>query len=157
MLHCPFILIAHKHRGAACKVWIVSNINIIKCVIFYNQQFINLKNKKISLVYGGEESPETNAAITLLRKRFFRVYKDSIKVEKTQRVSETSKNLQIIFLVNGQKMNKEFDEDYKAIMNKDQGYFIRKKSNKIYIGANRPVGFFYAATSLSQLIDYKHR
>ena len=138
------------------KKYALSELLIPKPKFISGEQLVDLKNTKISLVYEGEESPETNAALILLRKRFFRIYRDSIKVEKTQTAYSSSKNLQIIFLGNRLTANTNFDEDYKAIMNKEQAYFIRKKENKIYIGANSPQGFFYAASSLCQLIDYKN-
>lgn len=138
------------------KKYALSELLIPKPHLIANQQSVDLKNKRIGLVFSGEESPETNAAITLLRKRFFQIYEDSIKVEKSQTVNRNSKNLQIIFLGDRQPANSEFEEAYMTIKNKDQGYFIRKKDNKIYIGANRPQGFFYAASSLCQLIDYKN-
>jgi len=138
------------------KKYTLSELLIPKPHFISNEQLVDLKNKKISLVYDGEESLETNAAISLLRKRFFRIYRDSIKVEKTQKINRNSKNLQIVFLGDRQVANQEFDETYSAIKNKSQGYFIHKKANKIYIGANSPKGFFYAASSLSQLINYKN-
>lgn len=138
------------------KKYALSELLIPKPHFISNEQSIDLKNKKISLIYGGEESPEINAAISLLRKRFFRIYRDSVKVEKSPRINRNSKNLQIIFLRDRQQANHEFDEAYAAIENKGQGYFIHKKANKIYIGANSPQGFFYAASSLSQLVNYKN-
>ncbi|MEO6838777.1 MAG: beta-N-acetylglucosaminidase domain-containing protein [Ginsengibacter sp.] len=137
------------------KKYVLSELLIPKPQFIANQQIINLKNKRIDLVYNGKEFPELNAAITLLRKKFFKIYKDSIKVEKVQKVTSDSKKLQIIFLDETNQPNPEFDDAYLSIKNKDQGYFIRKKSNKIYIGVNKPLGFFYAASSLSQLINYK--
>lgn len=137
------------------KNYSLSELLIPKPRLVENEQSVELKNKKISLVYNGKVSPETNAAITLLRKKFFRVYRDSIKVEKAQTSANNSRALQIIFLDEGQSTTPEFNNAFAAIKNKDEGYFIRKKANKIYIGANKPQGFFYAAASLSQLIDYK--
>ncbi len=122
-----------------------------------NQQTVDLKNKKISLVYDGKQSPEMNAAITLLRKRFFKIYNDSVQVEKTQKDAADPKRLQIIFLDQANKASNEFAQAYRSIGDKDQGYFMLKKLNKIYIGATKPTGYFYAASSLCQLINYENK
>jgi hypothetical protein len=138
------------------KKYALSELLIPKPQFISNEQPLDLKNKRISVVYGGEESPETNAAISLIRKMFFRIYRDSLKVEKSQKVKRNSKDLQIIFLGDRQPANQEFQDVFTAIKNKDQGYFIRKRGNNIYVYANSPQGFFYAASSLCQLIDYKN-
>ena len=137
------------------KKYVLSELLIPKPHFIANQQIIDLKNKRINLVYNGKAFPEANAAITLLRKRFFRIYKDSIKVERAQKITSGSKKIQIIFLDQANEATHEFDDAYLSIKDKDQGYFIRKKSNKIYVGVNKPSGYFYAASTLCQLINYK--
>src|SRR6185437_2407675 len=115
------------------KKYVLSELLIPKPHFIANQQIIDLKNRRINLVYNGNEFPEANAAITLLRKRFFRIYKDSIKVEKTQKDAGDSKSLKIIFLDETEGAIPEFEDDYLGIKGKGQGYFIRKKSNKIFV------------------------
>ena len=139
------------------KKYTLPELLIPKPRFMANQQIIDLKNNKIDLVYNGSEYPETYAAITLLRKRFFRIYNDSIKVGKALKVGGDSKKLQIIFLDKTNGTVSEFEDAYLAIKDKEQAYFIRKKSNKIYVGANKPLGYFYAASSLCQLINYENK
>jgi hypothetical protein len=114
-----------------------------------NLHYIDLKDKRIDLVYGGPQSPETTVTFALLQKRFARAG-DSVKV--TGKPASGTNGLQII-LMRKTPGSTLFDSAFQAIANKDQGYFIRREGNKIYLGANQPKGFFYAASSLCQLID----
>ncbi|MBN9352006.1 MAG: beta-N-acetylglucosaminidase domain-containing protein [Chitinophagaceae bacterium] len=139
------------------KKYTLSQLLIPAPRLMANQQTVDLKNKKVSLVYDGKQFPEMNAAITLLRERFFNIYHDSVRVEKTEKGAANSKKLQIIFLDQANKASTEFAQSYHSIAGKDQGYFMLKKANKIYIGANKPTGYFYAASSLCQLINYENK
>jgi hypothetical protein len=119
--------------------------------VITNQQHIDLKNKDIQLVYEGTASPESKAALALLQQRFGRLHGDSIKIYHS---SSDSSGLQIVLVKDQQNSSVKFKEAFQKIKGKDQGYFIRKESNKIYLGANQLKGLFYAASSLCQLIDY---
>lgn len=99
-----------------------------------NPALIDLKNKKIRLVYSGPESPETRAAVALLQKRLQKINGITIKTDNTT----------------------QFSDAFAAIQDKDQGYFIRRDSNTIYLGANTGAGLFYSACTLVQLIDEKN-
>jgi hypothetical protein len=101
-----------------------------------NEHPINLRKMKVGLVFNGNSSPETNAALTLLRSRF--------------KVGSGSGGLQIV-LLSGE--DNAWAEAYHAIANKSQGYFIRRKDNRIFIGANTAKGLYYGATTLCQLVD----
>lgn len=121
-----------------------------------NQQHIELKNKIMSLVYDGKGSPEAKMAIGLLQKRFSRVYGDSLKAYRSAPPAQAAPGLQVILLENHSPLSAEFAQAFQAIFSKAQGYFIRRRENRIYLGANEPRGLFYAASSLCQLIDYNH-
>jgi hypothetical protein len=108
---------------------------------------------KVGIAYAGKSSPETNAALALLRSRFH-------TTDKTGKGG-----LQIILLLGAvqakdqgaAQVAPEWSQPFHAILNKSQGYFIRRKDKHIYIGANTPQGLYYAATTICQLIDDKRK
>jgi len=121
-----------------------------------NPKHIELKNKDIRIVYQGADSPENRRAIELLKKHFDGINGVSIKIDKVETTVPASGGLQIILIKESQNLSAGLAAAFAAIRNKNQGYFIRKEDNKIYLGANNGVGLFYAVTTLSQLIDYKN-
>jgi hypothetical protein len=120
-----------------------------------NEHPIDLKRVKPVLVYDGKAAPEINAAFTLLRKRFFKIYKDSLKAYSSEKLvtGSSNRNLQMIFLSSETSNSPEWADAFQAIQHEDEGYFIRRKENRIYIGAYKPQGLYYAATTLCQLLD----
>jgi hypothetical protein len=121
-----------------------------------NPQHLNLRNKSIQIVYRGKDSPESQSAITLLQKKLAGIQASSIKILKSEGENVSSRVLQIILIQPGQTLDPLLNEAFKAIKNKDQGYFIRRQGARIYLGANKDVGLYYAACTLSQLIDYRN-
>jgi hypothetical protein len=119
-----------------------------------NRQHIELKGRNIGIVCQAPASPEARATVALLRKRFAGVKGDSIKIYTSEASMPESTDLDIVLLTNGRPPASTFEEPFQAIANRDQGYFIRKNGSRIYLGANLPQGWFYAAATLSQLIDY---
>lgn len=115
-----------------------------------------LKHKNIGIYYKGNGSKETKKAISLLQKRFKRVHGNSPGIYKTNALSSSSGGLKIILAENQSPFSTTFNGAFQTIKGKKQGYFIRRKGENIYLGANTSVGLYYAACSLSQLIDYKH-
>jgi hypothetical protein len=114
---------------------------------------INLKNKAIRIVYQGPDAPESRSAIQLLQEKLKGVKHGSTTMATT---TSSSGDLQIVLLKEGQQHSSKLDDAFAAIKNKDQGYFIRRDGNTIYLGANNGSGLFYSVTTLSQLIDYQH-
>jgi hypothetical protein len=121
-----------------------------------NKHNISLKNQHIRLVYSGKKAPEIKKALTLLQNRFSKINGESVKVIKNGKPVSSHSGLQIVFVEKDNRLAAKFDQAFEAINDKAQGYFIRRKGNTIYLGGNQPVGFYYAATSLCQLIDYEH-
>jgi hypothetical protein len=123
-----------------------------------NKAHFSLKNKHIAIFYNGKESQEIHATISLLRKRLKKVHGVSFRVfkYKSGKSIPSSADLQIILIRKHSPFLTEFKGAFRAIKKKGQGYFIRRKRNRIFIGANQPKGFFNAATSLSQLLDYNN-
>lgn len=121
-----------------------------------NPQHINVRNKSIQIVYQGKDSPESQSAITLLQKRLRGIHANSVKIYKSGARIPSYRVIQIILIQDKQILNPLLDDAFRAIRNKDQGYFIRRYGNKIYLGANKGVGLYYAACTLSQLLDYRN-
>lgn len=121
-----------------------------------NPQHIKVDKKNIQIVYQGKDSPESQSAISLLQKRFTLIHADSVKVDRFEEAIPSSKDVQIILIQDQRTLNPLLDDAFGAIKNKTQGYFIRREGNKIYLGANKGVGLYYAACTLSQLIDYNN-
>jgi hypothetical protein len=116
-----------------------------------NASSVELKNKTIQIDYRETASPESRSAIELLQQKLRAV--DGISIKSDTSIVSTPDRLQLILLTNPPPQDALLDAAFAAIRNKDQGYFIRKADNRIYLGANNGVGLFYAATTLSQLID----
>lgn len=114
-----------------------------------NRKTIDIKNQKIRLI-AGRQTAEIKAAVDLLQKRLSPLSEVSLGSAITP---TDNSGFQIVFIENDASYQKKFGDAFNAIKGKEQGYFIRTENNQIYLGANNPTGLFYAATSLSQLID----
>ena len=121
-----------------------------------NPQHINVKNKKIQIVFQEMNSPESLAAITLLQKRLIGLHANSTEIYKSEKKISSFEGTQIILITNILPGDSLLNAAFKTIINKDQGYFIRREDNRIYLGANNGVGLYYAVSTLSQLIDYRN-
>lgn len=116
-----------------------------------NRQTLDLKNKTIRLVYNDPVFPEAQAALSLLQSRLGQIHHDSVSIV---RFPTDPSALEIVLLSGHSAASSKFGDAYQKIRDKDQGYFIRRDDNRIFIGASQPKGLFYAASSLCQLIDY---
>ncbi|MEO6838776.1 MAG: beta-N-acetylglucosaminidase domain-containing protein, partial [Ginsengibacter sp.] len=121
-----------------------------------NPLHINIKNKKIQIVYQGADSPESRSAIKLLQKRMIGLRPNSTKISKSESEIPAFKGTQIILIKPKPSADSLLNHAFETIINKDQGYFIRREGGRIYLGANTGVGLYYAATTLSQLFDYRN-
>ncbi len=118
-----------------------------------NKQSFSLKNKRIEIINPGNILPEKNQAIQLLEQGFSKLKGSSVKVLNTDNSKASSNKLQIIFIEKQKNLNPDLMTAFAGINGKEQGYFIRRSGNKIFIGANQTAGWFYGASTLSQLID----
>lgn len=113
-------------------------------------QSVDLKNKSIKLVYDGPALPEAKSALSLLQNKFGQLQKDTVGIFRS---SSDPSAIEVI-LLKEQEASALFKEAFQEIKDKDQGYFIRRIDNRIFLGGAQPKGLFYAAASLVQLIDY---
>lgn len=118
-----------------------------------DKQHIDLNKKLINLVWDEANLPNNNPAITLLKERFLGIKGASVKISHSVNEVSSPNELQIIFIKNDSSLSQELKEEFQSIEGKAQGYFIHKKENIIYLGANQSAGWYYAACTLTQLID----
>jgi hypothetical protein len=118
-----------------------------------NKQHLSLKNQQINLVYDKTMLSENQPAVRLLKERLSGIKGDLVKIN----APASSGELQIQFIKDNSSLSGNFKTELRSIRDKAQGYFIRKEGNTIYLGANQPVGWYYAASTLSQLIDTGNR
>lgn len=117
-----------------------------------NKSNLNLKNKQIDLVFDGDLTPELESSFRILQDNFKKVTRKSVKIV-SDIPSRPGKNIQLIFVRNSDNSAEGLKNEFRQITGKKQGYFIKRIDNTVYLGANNPVGFFYGASTLCQLID----
>lgn len=113
---------------------------------------IRLSNRHLRIVCPADSSPECRSALNLLQKRLKKVKHVTITTGHTGAPVSAS-GLEIVLVKTGVAGVAGLDAAFAAIRGKAQGYFIRHRGNHIYLGANTGVGWFYAVTTLCQLID----
>ncbi|HEV2480558.1 MAG TPA: beta-N-acetylglucosaminidase domain-containing protein [Puia sp.] len=125
-----------------------------------NEHRIMLGKKSIRIICPDSSSPESRSALLLLRQRLGKVRHVSLTIGNAAAAGSSSRTeigsssrTEIVLLHTGTAPAGDFDEAFAAIRGKDQGYFIRSRGSRIYLGANTSVGWFYAVTTLCQLID----
>lgn len=120
-----------------------------------HKQHILLKNKLVSLSCEKTIIPQDHPAIRLLREKLAGIRDCVVRVNQPVAKKQASRELRIIWVKGGQQPLREpnLSAEFEAIKDKEQGYFIRKEGNRIYLGANQPAGWYYAACTLAQLID----
>ena len=116
---------------------------------------MSLGKHGVRLFYGGSASVETDRALELLGRRFAGALRDRRKVVVSRQTpaGAAGDRLEVVLLPMGDTTRSSWPEAFAKIADKEQGYFIRRKGRRIYIGANRPQGLYYGVTTLCQLID----
>lgn len=118
-----------------------------------DKQHIQLRNKLINMVWDKANLPDNNPALAMLKQQFSKIKGTSLKITSSAKDISSPDELQILFIKNNPGLSSNLKDRFQDIAGKEQGYFIQKENNKIFIGANQTAGWYYAACTLSQLID----
>lgn len=118
-----------------------------------DKQHLHLRSKLINLVWDEANLSDNNPALAMLKQRFSEITGTSVKVTHSANKISSPDELQILFIKNNPALASNLKDRFQDIAGKAQGYFIQKEHNKIFLGANQPAGWYYAACTLSQLID----
>lgn len=147
-------------RSMFSKKYDLTDLMIPTPQLIKKEHHIDLKSKNIAIIFRGTKSPGVNRALEMLQNQFNTVNKigsaNVYSIHKSEYNRLPSNGLKIILINKWSPVSAEFKKPFNTIKNKEQGYFTRRKGNKIYIGANTATGLYYGACSLSQLLDKKH-
>ncbi len=117
-----------------------------------NRRTLSLEGKKLAIVDNPGATQERKAAASLLSKHISLAGKTAEVVAGAP--SGAGQDALVIYLTKpGQTFGNDLGAEFARIAGQDQGYFIRQRDNRVILGANTDAGLFYAATTLSQLID----
>lgn len=110
---------------------------------------INIQNKEIVAVITKNSTQNELAALKLLKERL------NTKQIKIAYDDYKSNNNEIIISIGKNNLYKKYASEINLskIKGKKQGYIITKKDNNIFLVGENPVGNFYAATTLVQMLD----
>lgn len=118
-----------------------------------NKRSLELSRKQVNLVYLGKATKESEAAISLLKNRLGKLRNVSVSTAQSARINDR-RSVQIYLSSSPASLPSYLSSDFDFLRGKDQGYFIRSRGNEVYVGATTQMGIYYAASTISQLIDY---